>query len=149
MPNPNQLILVREMQKAVCVALRETVPVPVLPLCVKSEKLQNLTDKISKAVPESIFFKRNCHSEPRKEFIFLSIDMTINGKQCKGTIELCKIRSENDCNIGEKLAEIQEKCAVPLTKIKKISPFRIVELETEEYENGRTWRVLSEKWGKL
>ena len=139
--NPNQLILVREMQKSALLLLSEFSPVPTLPLCVTCAELHSLSDKITKATPTELFFERTS--------LFLSVELEINGKSCKGTIELCKILSERDCTPEEKRAEIQEACATPLSKIKKISPFRIVELESEEYENGRTWRVLGEKWGKI
>ena len=119
-PNPNQIILLRELQKVACF-------VPSLPLCVRCEELSSLKDKISKADVKGLFVDGNN--------LFLSIDMEVNGKACEGRIEL-----------GEKRADYATDA--PL-KIKKISPFRIVEMELEESTNGRTWKVKKEKWGKI
>ena len=139
--NPNQLILVRELQKSACAMLSEFSPVPTLPLCVESAELQSISDKITKAVPKEFFFEN--------ERLFLLIELEINRKQCDGKIELCRLLSAKKINKEENLREIHKNTEEIRSKIKKISPFRIVELEREEFENGLKWCVLNEKWEKI
>lgn len=132
LPNPNQLILLRELQKEFC-------SVPALPLCLKCPKLNGLKDKISKAEPSGLFI------EDRR--LFLRVEMTVNGKCCEGRIELGDYRLKSDNDSGE---EPSFSCLTRKTlPFKKLSPFRIVKIETEDFENGKKWNVLEEKWGKV
>ncbi len=126
LPNPNQMILLRKMQK-------EIRGIPVLPVCLRCEALTSLSDKISKAEPKSIF------EEDGK--IILRVEMEINEKVSEGRILL----SENTFGtVGSR--ETLDLSEFPL---KKLSPFRIVKIETEKLSNGTKWKILEEKWCKI
>ena len=148
--NPNQIILIRNLQKELCAVTYEKIPerksiicLPILPICVKNEELKEKA-KITKAQPFGIYIEENK--------ILLKIEMRIDGKESSGRIEVCELIFKNkdsgeDFRLkSEDFSEIWEKFA---PKIKKISPFRLVQMETEENENGIVWRVLKEKWEKI
>ena len=148
--NPNQEILIHEMQKEVCAKFAKKNPkkekvfcLPILPICITNEDLHE-NAKISKASPRNIFINENK--------IFLKIEMEIDGNESFGKIELCKqILKTTDSSKGfllknDDFSEIFEKFSEGL---KKISPFRLVQIEKEEYENGVAWKIKSEKWGKI
>ena len=126
--NPNQIILIRNLQKELYPAL------PLLPICIKNEDLHE-ESKVTKARPAGIY-KQN-------DKIYLKIEMEIDGKESNGTIELCRFLSDENTLDCQKLWESFS------TGIKKISPFRLVQIETEEGEKGTIWRVVKEKWKKL
>ena len=150
-PNPNQQILLIEAQRKICSLLNKKfsskenfLVSPSLPVCIKSTDLKDINDRITRMKPRQFFFEDG--------IIFLEIGMKINGNDAKGTLELCEIH----CEENESLTEIK-RCDVfcetgfsgILGEIKKISPFRIVEMETEEFASGKIWRILREKWGKI
>ena len=131
-PNPNQLILLRELQKKTCA-------LPALPLCLRCAELKDIKDKITKTEPEEFLIEGNR--------VFIKVGMEVNGKSCEGRIELGEKDYLTDSGNSEGMSfpcPIQESLS-----IKKISPFRIVEMETEEFENGTKWKILREKWGKI
>lgn len=133
LPNPNQLILLRAVQKKFCA-------IPMLPICVRCEALQSVSDNITKAEPAEFF------SDESK--ICLKVKMKVNGSDCNGRIELAKsenLQQAQELLEGDSILLARE----ILSKIKKISPFRIAEMETEFFENGSTWRITREKWGKI
>jgi len=126
LPNPNQLILLRKLQKELCL-------LPLLPLSAECNELNDLNAKITKAELKKLEEKES----DRKRIIFISLEMEINGKICEGKIEL-----------GEKT------CQIPCNDIlnipfKKLSPFKICETEITEKENGREWKIFREKWRKI
>lgn len=126
LPNPNQMILLRKMQK-------EIRGIPVLPVCLRCEALTSLSDKITKAEPKDIFEKDGK--------IILRVEMEINGKVSEGRILLCEDTfGETDSGKTPDLSEFP---------LKKLSPFRIVRMETEELSNGTKWKVVEEKWCKI
>ena len=125
-PNPNQVILLRKIQKELC--QKNPGAVPSYPICIKCDDLQKLEDKVTKAGIEDFFIEENK--------IFLSIGMEVNGKLANGRLELCKIDEEMPVKI---------QCDI---QFKKISPFRIAETQIGKKENGIVWHVLREKWGK-
>ncbi|WP_294429302.1 hypothetical protein [uncultured Treponema sp.] len=134
LPNPNQLILLRELQKKLC-------SVPALPLCLKCSELHDITDNISKSDVKGIYIEENR--------IFLRIETTVNGKECEGRIELgegVKRFNDSDDKEKERFLNLAQEMA---SKIKKLSPFKIAQMETEEFENGRIWKITKEKWGKV
>ena len=109
LPNPNQMILLRKLQK-------EIRGIPVLPVCLRCDGLTGLSDKITKAEPKSIF------EEDGK--IILRVEMEINEKVSEGRILL----SENTFGTAGsgKTPELSE------SLLKKLSPFRIVKMESEK-----------------
>ena len=127
-PNPNQLIILRKIQKSLC-------DVPTLPLILKCTELHDLSDLISKAVPEGYYI------EEKK--LFIKVAMEINGKACEGSIELGKTNG-----FSQESSDINPE-TTSLLKMKKISPFRIVEMKSEEFQNGITWKIVREKWKKI
>ena len=148
--NPNQIILIRDLQKDVSFLLNRSLQVkekafclPLLPICVRNKDLHEKT-RIKKAKP--------CGLYTTESKICLKIEMEIDGKESFGKIELCGLIFEKrDFPKGfpiknEDFSEIWEKFA---PKIKKISPFRLVQIESEESEKGIVWKVLKEKWVKL
>ena len=148
--NPNQLILMRNLQEKICATASKKIQkteslicVPALPICVKSDDLKE-NSKITKAAPSKIYIEENK--------IFLKVGMEIDGCESCGKIELCEMIFENAGCTGtfglksEDFSAIWEDFA---PKIKKISPFRLVQIETEEFANGRTWKVTDEKWVKI
>lgn len=126
LPNPNQMILLRKLQK-------EIGGIPVLPVCLRCEALMRLSDKITKAQPTG-FFEENGK-------IILIVEMEINGKVSEGRILL----SENTFRTAGsgKTPELSE------SLLKKLSPFRIVKMESEKLSNGTKWKVVEEKWCKI
>ena len=122
-PNPNQLILLREIQKKVC-------KIPCLPLSLTCPELKSLSDKISRARVHKFFISENK--------VILKFDMEINGKECEGQIELGK------AGFLPKNPE-----SILPEQIKTLSPFRIVKIEKSEFQNGLTWKILQEKWVKI
>ena len=156
--NPNQVILVREAQKKLCAAVSELheahtdwenfLCVPTLPLCIRGLELKNLGDKITKAEPCEFFFENGR--------IFLSVRLEINGTESHGKIELCKIYIEESESNGMKSEpNLEAELSSPrfdtenFLAIKKFSPFRICEMESEDFDKGVTWKILREKWGKI
>lgn len=147
-PNPNQLITLRALQTALCGAInarhKAVLAVPALPLCIRSEALASGAEcRISGAEAQTLATEGSG--------IFLSIALKINGQRESGRIELCNVcglieRIDSKSMLSEVKDEIEREF-VP--KLKKISPFRLVRLETEEYKNGRTWSITREKWGKF
>ncbi|MBR4600745.1 MAG: hypothetical protein IKO39_11945 [Treponema sp.] len=126
LPDPNQMILLRKMQK-------EIGGIPVLPVCLRCQALTSLSDKITKAEPKDIFEKDGK--------IILRVEMEINGKVSEGRILLC-----------ERAFSTADSENVPYLSdypLKKLSPFRIAKMETEELPNGRRWKILEEKWCKI
>ena len=126
LPNPNQMILLRKLQK-------EIGGIPVLPVCLRCEALMRLSDKITKAQPTG-FFEENGK-------IILRFEMEINGKVSEGRIALCEDTS-GTAGSG-KTPELSE------SLLKKLSPFRIVKMESEKLSNGTKWKVVEEKWAKI
>ena len=126
LPDPNQMILLRKLQKGIR-------GIPVLPVCLRCEALTSLSDKITKAEPKDIFEKDGK--------IILRVEMEINGKVSEGRILL----SENTFGtVGSR-----ETPDLSEFLLKKLSPFRIVRMETEELSNGTKWKVVEEKWCKI
>ena len=133
LPNPNQLILLKDLQKEICRTISGFMPV--YPICLKCGELCAVTDKITKADVGKVFLE--------KGRIFLSVGLEINGIAATGRIELCEILEENP--------EINSKNDFSIEDLpfKKLSPFRIVEMNSEECENGLRWKITAEKWGKV
>ncbi len=129
LPNPNQMILLKALQK-------EFRGIPSLPLCLRCDALKSLSDKITRAEPREII-----EEEGR---IILKVELEINGNLSEGRIELCE-KSSASCGTTslEKTADLSD------YSLKKLSPFRIVKMETEELENGKKWKVTEEKWCKI
>ena len=119
-PNPNQLILLRNLQKELC-------SIPTFPLCLRCALLKDFSDIISKNEAKDLYIEKNK--------IFLKVCLNVNGTDGEGKIEL-----------GEALSQIHE---LPSPKIKKISPFKIAQMKTNEYKNGREWKITQEKWVKF
>ena len=133
-PNPNQLILLRDLQKELC-------SVPTFPIYVECDELKSLNDKVTNAEPEGIFTETK---------IYLGINMEVNGKKCSGRIELGENKGnfqKTQSNSKDIPTNFSQK---PLSEsgLKKLSPFRIVELKSEHFENGLKWKILREKWVK-
>ncbi len=129
LPNPNQMILLKALQK-------EFRGIPSLPFCLRCDALKSLSDKITRAEPREII-----EEEGR---IILKVELEINGNLSEGRIELCE-KSSVSCGTTslEKTADLSD------YSLKKLSPFRIVKMETEELENGKKWKVTEEKWCKI
>ncbi len=123
-PNPNQLILIRKLQAQIG-------GIPVFPICIRCQELKELSDKISKSEISNLFFEDGS--------VFLSVKLEINQKETMGRIELSKSLSELKIRLEN--TEIKQ--------IKKISPFRIVKMESEEFKNGVKWKITAEKWVKI
>ena len=145
LPNPNQLIFLRKLQKEICDCLNESefCAVPSLPICLKCENLFDLNAKITKIEANEI--------ESDEEGVFLSVNLEINEKNESGKIELCKF-NKNYGTSEEKnqiFASMKNLLQNQIAEIKKISPFRICEMETEDFVNGKKWKILREKWGKI
>ena len=145
-PNPNQEIILRNIQKELCALVNENDEqgiflLPVFPICIKNSELTSLESRITKAVSAGIVFNENS--------LALQIQMNINDKDSKGQIELCRIFEKKTATdlakerVAEKISVMQS-----LPQI-KINSFRIVRIETEECPTGRKWKVLEEKWKKL
>lgn len=133
LPNPNQVILLKDLQKEICRTISGFVPV--YPICLKCGELCAVTDKITKADVGQVFLE--------KGRISLSVELEINGNAAEGRIELCEILEENP--------EIDSKNDFSIEDLpfKKLSPFRIVEMNSEECKNGARWEITAEKWGKI
>ena len=128
--NPNQQILLRNFQK-------EFRAVPFFPISIKCGDLKNLDDKISKIEAKKLSVQDG--------IIKIEVEIILNQKRTEGFVELCDSFKE----LSEIEENLQKKFQENLLKFKKISPFRICEIEREECENGRKWKILREKWGKL
>lgn len=126
-PNPNQLILLRKIQKELCKEGDSVLPL--YPICLKCKELKGLNDKITKSDVQGFYI------EEKK--ICLSVALEINGKEAKGYLELCESNEESQNQI---------RFDIPFTKI---SPFRIVEMKSQESEKGLEWKVSREKWVKI
>ena len=144
LPNPNQLILLRKLQNEIC---RKAGLYPVLPLCVKCEKLTGLDSKITKIEVKDLQTEENSS----QKIISLSVELEINGESASGRIEIGKEPGEKASSSKKWQAEfpLDSEIEESLGPVKKLSPFKIAELETEEFENGRRWKISGEKWGKL
>ena len=129
LPNPNQMILLKALQK-------EFRGIPSLPICLRCDALKSLSDKITRAEPREII------EEEGK--IFLKVEMKINGELSEGRIELC----EKTCE-SYGTTSLEKTPDLSAYSLKKLSPFRIVKMETEELENGKKWKVNEEKWCKI
>ena len=148
-PNPNQILLLREIQKEICSQLNKNkiLIIPIFPIYAECYELKNFSDKITELEPCEIFFE--------KEKFSLKFKIKINEKFSTGKIELCQKISqpkEQDDKIL-KFFEIEEtkqkNFQNHLLKIKRLSPFRIVEIDVEEAENRKSWKIMREKWGKI
>ncbi|MBQ9622122.1 MAG: hypothetical protein IJJ71_00950 [Treponema sp.] len=139
LPNPNQLILLKDLQKEICRTISGFVPV--YPICLKCGELCAVTDKITKADVGKVFLD--------KGRIFLSVGLEINGNAAEGRIELCEIDEENLTKEAQESFSAEAILSQEEIPFKKLSPFRIVEMNSEEYENGVHWEITAEKWGKV
>ena len=135
LPNPNQLILLRDIQKEICMENKQSLPI--LPLCVKSDCLKTLGQKITQVSLNSI-------EKDDDGIFFIFVQLETDGKTSVGKLLLCT-PGKSPAFSETFLADITEK----LKKIGKLSPFRIAKIETEEYEKGTKWKILEEKWCKL
>lgn len=146
-PHPNQVILLREMQKVVCKKLNQEkfTVIQCIPLCLKCPNLTDLTVKITKADIDSI--KEDVFSD--KKIIYLAVNLEINGIAATGRIELCEIDEENLTKEAQESFSAEAILSQEEIPFKKLSPFRIVEMNSEEYENGVHWEITAEKWGKV
>lgn len=145
-PNPNQEIILRNLQKEFCILINENYEqdlfaIPILPICIKNQKLTSLEPKITKAISSGIVWHENK--------LILQIQMNINEKDSIGQIELCKIienktrKNLTNDSLVKKISELQISPQI------KINSFRIVRIEIEECHTGTKWNVLEEKWKKL
>ncbi len=147
LPNPNQLILLRKLQKELCL-------LPLLPLSAECNELNDLNAKITKAELKKLEEKES----DRKKIIFISLELEINGKICEGKIELgedYRVKPDNDRGYkSDNDNERKTNTSVILSEtknlpFKKLSPFKICETEITEKENGREWKIFREKWRKI
>lgn len=142
LPGPNQLILLRELQKEICAEINSldvgALAVPCLPVCLRSAGIKDLKDKITRTETAGV--------RSDADTVFLEVGMTVNGEECDGKIAL--VRTEQ-CGGGVSGVAVPLKDRAVSQRLRKISPFRIAEMETEESELGREWRVLRERWGKI
>ena len=140
LPHPNQLSLLRTAQKELCSLLHAFTAIPVLPLCVKCSGLHQFDDTITHAVPTGVFFDSDC--------VFLIIDLEINGKTTNGSIALCRLMSKTEMAEAER-AKVRLIGEHLCASLKKISPSRVAQLETEETDVSITWSVVRSRWVKL
>ena len=142
-PNPNQMILLRSLQREICC---EWDFLPVLPIFLKSEKLTGFNAKITKIEIDNLE-KIVCGE---KEIVFLKVSLEINGENADGKIVLGEKDSDSEKGQTDiKQPSDNDENLLSLKSLKKLSPFKISEIETEELENGRRWKITREKWGKL
>jgi hypothetical protein len=145
-PNPNQEIILRNIQKELCALINENheqglFAVPILPTCIKNDELTSMESKISKVLSDGVVRHEN-------NFV-LQIQMNINEKDSLGKIELCRIFEEKSKNNLAKELVVKKISETQLSPQIKFNSFRIVRIETENCQTGIKWKVLEEKWKKL
>lgn len=146
-PHPNQEILLRKMQKDICLKLNNEkfTAIQCMPLCLKCEKLTDLTAKITKADIDSI--KKDESTD--KKILYLAVNLEINGESTKGRIDLCEFNEENSDNESQESFLMEQTLSQKALSLKKLSPFRIIEMNSKKYENGVRWEITAEKWVKI
>ena len=156
-PHQNQLLLIRNFQENLCNLLlkNEIHCVPFFPVMIQSDFLESFESpkeisKIKKIELEEISRQDFIQNEPKKgKTIFL--DLKINEEKAK--IALIQILDDFDGHKKEKFCGTKEKTCLLyenlLSKIKKISPFRLCEIEIETWNFSSKWEVKNEKWGKI
>lgn len=129
-PNPNQFILLRQIQKKLpgC---------PVFPLCLRCHAIKSIKDKVTE--PEITGISQD------EESIFITASLTVNGRQEEGRIDFANFFDRSQ---GLSVREITEAEENLLATIKKISPFRLVNIEINKNEKGSQWNITEEKWQK-
>ena len=145
-PNPNQALVLRALQKEVCAALsqKELAPLPSYPLVIKSARLSHLTHEITHAA-----FLSDTPLSFDGTTLALNARLTLDGEEAHAQFNICTLHTENARLSDEVMDTLTALSNAKLAHIKKISPFRLAEQETEEMQNGRIWHITAEKWKKL
>ena len=142
LPSSDQLIIFHQLQNDLCKLLSSwNVCLPLHPLCIKSGNLKSGKEKIQQLAVASLVFK--------EDSVFLQIKMTVNQEESLGQMDLCTFyRQKEECPTS-----LQDSCrslaAEKLSSIKKISPFKIAEIEFQNAEKGKSWKVREIKWEKI
>lgn len=154
LPHQNQLLLIRDFQEKVCNLLlkSEILCAPFFPVIIQGdflETFQKLSEisKIKKIGIEEISQQNFIEKEARKgDIIFLNAKIN----EEKGKIALIQILKDSKAkNFDKANSKISELYANLFSKIKKISPFRLCEIEIETKNFSSKWEIKSEKWGKI
>ncbi len=153
-PHQNQLLLIRDFQEKLCNLLlkSEILCAPFFPVMIQSDFLENFQDlgeilKIKKIEIEEISQQNFVKKEVKKsEIIFLNAKIN----EEKGKIALIQILADSKAkNFGAMKENISGLYKNLFSKIKKISPFRLCEIEIETKNFSSEWEIKSEKWGKI
>jgi len=154
LPHQNQLLLIRDFQERLCNLLlkSEILCAPFFPLMIQSgflKTFQNLSEisKIKKIGIEEISRQNFIEKEAKKgDTIFLNVKIN----EEKGKIALIQILADSKAkNFDETNSKISELYESLFSKIKKISPFKLCEIEIETKNFSSKWEIKSEKWGKI
>lgn len=148
----NQLLKIRKFQGEVCNFLIQNgiFCVPVFPLRIQCKNLSE-KPKINKLSlnPKKENF---CKSEYQKnEILNLEAELEVDGNKTRGEIELVQILKKAKpryYKIGSGCEAISNFFS-EISEIKKISPFKICEIEITKTEKSAQWKILSEKWVKI
>lgn len=154
LPHQNQLLLIRDFQEKLCNLLlkSEILCAPFFPIMIQSDFFENFQNsgeisKIKKIGLEEISRQNFIKKETKKgEIIF--VNAKINEE--KGKIALIQIfadsKAKNFDEMKENISALYENL---FSKIKKISPFRLCEIEIETKNFSSKWEIRTEKWGKI
>lgn len=154
LPHQNQLLLIRDFQEKLCNLLlkSEILCAPFFPVMIQSDFLSSLESageisKIKKIELEEISQQDLVKKEAKKgEIIFLNAKIN----EEKGKIALVQILADSNAKTFDEMKEninaLYEKLFL---RIKKISPFRLCEIEIETKNFSSKWEIKSEKWGKI
>ncbi|MBQ0052303.1 MAG: hypothetical protein KBT11_09625 [Treponema sp.] len=147
--NPNQAILFKRFQAELCKNLiqKEIKCAPVFPLVIECAELE-LNSKITEIKISGLESSRKSRTD-----LALIFDIYIEEKMCKGKLKLLKFLKNEQIEQNEDKTAFSdffsERLAEFKSSIKKISPFKICEMQLERTENYSTWKILKEKWVKL
>ncbi|MCR4823587.1 MAG: hypothetical protein K5873_12025 [Treponema sp.] len=128
-PNPNQLIILRQIQKFLK-------GFPILPLCIKSPGLKKMDDRIEDV--------KALNLEIKEKKLLINVELKVNSLSCHGEMPLCQY--EKELPSESELVQLQNKI---FPQIKKFSPVKISLMEEESLEKGKQWKILKEKWLKF